>query len=496
MNKLFHVFNIFLLTFGITFFIFGSPVVVRASDFVPYIDTGACNIELILDPPSASSLGYPSSYSFSATPYCVYYINHDNSENPMIMFLAFNIGSSPSVTRNNIGFNQVGDFTTNYHGSSYHVYWESYSNSYYDNGATVRYLFNGSCTYVDSNFRNNRNLCNSLCRFFLFGEGDYDYEIPAQDIEDSDLDIKGLSCYILNDQTGSLDLKESLRNTFYGFTQYYFNVLTDGIFSDSFLPPILDESPLTGSIVNYVPGVALSWVSPSLDPDITYSVWVDGKSTVNYKTSADPIVNFVSDLKPATSVSYAKLKINESSLSQSGNSFYQYNTNQGFETILNYIENNSSVTPPSTPWQRYSYIGLDTKISRVYIQASKIIDGYNHVGALSYVDIIDGMPSVHEGVTSIDDVTVSDPDNGTGNDVGIPYNVSGDTIYMGDTINNGDTYNIYGGSGLVVSGGNPLTTIKTLFDAIFRLVEALYLTKLLKWILVGFTGNPLGDFIL
>lgn len=493
MNRLFHVLNIFLFTLGITLFVFGSPVICRASDFVPYVDCGSSSVTSFCKDPSTFPFGQPFNYSASSSSYSCYYTFTSGSE-LYVRFLAFNVGSRPSVSSLNNGnyFYDVSDpYTYIYHGVSYLVYLCYYDyhvpDVYYDS------VFNGCFVNKDMSDFSNRA---SIANFFLFGDGDLDYDLPAQDIEDPDLDIVGLSCYILNDQTGSLDYKETLRNSFYGFTQYIFNNLSGGIFSDSFLPPLIDESALTGSIVNYVPGVALSWVSPPLDSDIIYSVWIDGKSTVNYKTSADPIVNFVSDLRPATSVSYAKLKINESSLSQSGNSFYQYNTNQGFETIFNYIENNASITPPSTPWQRYSYIGLDTKISRVYIQASKVVSGNNYIGALSYVDIIDGIPSIHEGVTNIDDVPVSDPDTGIGNDVGVPYTVSGDTIYTGDTIYNGDIYNIYGGSGLVVGGGNPLNTIKSLFNAIVRLVEALYLTKLIKWILLGFTGNPLGDFIL
>lgn len=465
-------------------FVFGSPVVVRAdSSFTPYINTGNISFEYDYN---------GTNCTLNSSCYGIYHIYNGNANYSELYILLFDIKPlNFSLVQNGSVLNSFrsGSFTYS-SDTTYTCYYQSYYCVFDPNN------YSPSCSgcYTDTLIGLNRNEQN-LVRFFLFGVGDYDYDLPAQDIQDSDLDIKGLSAFILNDFQATPDYIETAKNAWKEFYVWSMNKLTGQIFDDSFVPIDLQD-PISGTTKYFVPGVAMSWISPTLDNDIIYNIWVDGISDIKYKTSSNIIDNFFNTQRLDT-ISYGKLKINDSSLLQNPSVYYQYNTAQAVDVILDYIKNNALVTSP-VQIDPFNYISLDTKISRVYIQASKVIDGDNHVGALSYIDIVGGVPVVHDGITSIDDVVASDPTTGTPAIVGSTSVVSGDTIYGGDTYFDNSTTNFIT-TGLVVGNGDPLsalTAVKRLFSAIFELVQALYLTKLLKWLLVGFTGNPLGDLIL
>lgn len=239
------------------------------------------------------------------------------------------------------------------------------------------------------------------------------------------------------------------------------------------------------------------WDSPPISNNFTdfgqnpveYTIWIDGKSTIKYLSSVDQIKNFFSGTAVG-SCAYSKLQIHDGSILSNPSSSYYYNTNSGLQTILQYIEDNTSFSRP-TEFDKYQSISLETIVSRIYIQAHRTDPetGDTHYGAVSYVDLSNGIPTVYEGET-IDDISPSDPDDGVKTDTSQPYTVSGDNIIY----DNSQTYNYntnnYGGDGLVIVGGGSLLAAGlNLITAVLELIKSFFLLNLVPFITMGFTGH-------
>lgn len=466
-----------------------SPEVVKASDlFRPYIDPGTSSV-------SAKQTG-PNDYEFDilpigiGLPFSVYY---DNTYNNVldVFLLSFNVNRSSTIET-------IGDYKTNYFsyihdGVVYTIYYSTYSS--YGSGSPL-YPYESSCSGTKIFSRpNNEDQIKSVCLFFLFGVGDLDYELPAQDIPDSDLDIKGLSCTVLNDQQASVQVAETMKNIWDRNVAAWYSFIFDS--PKDYISKGRDNSGVQ-FIQNYVPGVSLIWDSPpvnqvadQVNPDATiinYDVWIDGRSEIKYLSAADAIKNFFSGTSVG-SCAYSKLKIHEGPMVTNPYYTYYYNTNQGLETILDYISNNTSFTRP-TEIDQYQNISCQTTISRIYIQASKIDPetGDRLYGAVSYVDLSNNIPTVYEGET-IEDIPPSDPNDGATTDTAQPFTVSGDNIVYNYPVTNNEGGNGYNGGGLIVPTSGLLSAGLALIQAVMELIRSWFLLHLVPFITLGFTGH-------
>lgn len=477
-----------------------SPEVVKADDiFTPYINPGSGSVSL-----SPSNSNY-SSYSFYGSPYFVYdywisypFVDNTSYYNLNYGCLAFNIDSVPvssvfGVTLNN------GNYTYNYNGVNYTVYYSYFYVSTTNNPSNIYDDVASGC-YCDS-FLDVTGLTtfvpriSDVCNFFLFGVGDLDYELPAQDIPDSDLDIKGLSCTVLNDQQASVQVAETMKNIWDRNVAAWYSFIFDS--PKDYISKGIDSSGVQ-FVQNYVPGVSLIWDSPPVNQVadqvnsdatiINYDVWIDGRSEIKYLSAVDAIKNFFSGTSVG-SCAYSKLKIHEGPMVTNPYYTYYYNTNQGLEIILDYISDNTTFTRP-TEIDQYQNISCQTTISRIYIQASKIDPetGDRLYGAVSYVDLSNNIPTVYEGET-IEDIPPSDPNDGATTDTAQPFTVSGDNIVYNYPVTNNEGGNGYNGGGLIVPTSGLLSAGLALIQAIMELIRSWFLLHLVPFITLGFTGH-------
>lgn len=202
----------------------------------------------------------------------------------------------------------------------------------------------------------------------------------------------------------------------------------------------------------------------------------------------DAIKNFFSGTSVG-SCAYSKLKIHEGPMLTNPYYTYYYNTNQGLETILDYISDNTTFTRP-TEIDQYQNISCQTTISRIYIQASKNDPetGDRLYGAVSYVDLSNNIPTVYEGET-IEDIPPSDPNDGATTDTAQPFTVSGDNIVYNYPVTNNEGGNGYNGGGLIVPTSGLLSAGLALIQAIMELIRSWFLLHLVPFITLGFTGH-------
>lgn len=489
-----------------------SPEVVKAADsFVPYKDTGSISISVNIDPPSAANFGYDGSFSCFGSPYGVYHINTNYpfpDSNPDyaskdLSVLIFNIDSPVIVSSYNFLFANSSSYFYNFNGVNHTVYYSCIYCSYTEgftapiNGVTVKVEYDENISGVNcfENFIYNSSQYQKICNYFLFGVGDLDYELPAQDIPDSDLDIKGLSCTVLNDQQASVQVAETMKNIWDREVATWYSFIFDS--PKEYISKGIDNSGVQ-FIQNYVPGVSLIWDSPpvnqvadQVNPDATiinYDVWIDGRSEIKYLSAVDAIKNFFSGTSVG-SCAYSKLKIHEGPMVTNPYYTYYYNTNQGLETILDYISDNTTFTRP-TEIDQYQNISCQTTISRIYIQASKIDPetGDRLYGAVSYVDLSNNIPTVYEGET-IEDIPPSDPNDGATTDTAQPFTVSGDNIVYNYPVTNNEGGIGYNGGGLIVPTSGLLSAGLALIQAIMELIRSWFLLHLVPFITLGFTGH-------
>lgn len=266
-----------------------------------------------------------------------------------------------------------------------------------------------------------------------------------------------------------------------------------------YISKAVDNPPGTQFIKNYVPGVSLLWDSPPVvdmsealtaENPVLYTIWIDGKTDIKYNSSIDAIKNFFSGTSVG-SCAYSKLQIHDGRIVSNPYHTYYYNTNQGLETILDYISDNTQFTRP-TEWDQYQNICASTTISRIYIQAHQTDPetGDNRYGAITYVDLSSGIPTVHEGVTedNIDDIPASDPDDGATTDTSQPYTISGNNIVYDDPVHQANL-NEPGGGGLIVPPNGFLSAGLALIQAVLELIKMWFLLKLVPLLTLGFTGH-------
>lgn len=484
MTKILHFFNIlFLYTGCFVFFLFFMPSFsVKASDFTPHVNTGSL---------SYSSSGNGQIFAGDFSPYGIYVLHDtDNgvTSRKELLILAFNCDSDVSYTNNSVSAYPTVS-SGSYYYDSHLVKWIYSYCSWYDWHNGNSYDFNISGTELLNYNQDLQSHAEDICNFFLFGVGSFDYVKPAEDIEDSDLDIVGLIGSVSDTYTGSDSFVSGLKSALNNFIRGLLDKVTNGASSSLSSTLGLDNVFKTklGSINTVVPGCSLVWDSPEVyylgdsDP-ITYNIWIDGRADLSLAVYGE---NY------SSSCSFQKLNLHSGIISYNSASTFYYNTNTDYQVILDYILSHTDFGG-NTSSSSFSQAVLNTTISRIYIQASKLDNnGDNHLGAISYVDFSSGYPVVFEGVTdTMNDIVPDSSGNGTTNTVNQPFVVSGDSIVYGDTITENNTTNNYYGDGLVIGGNIPfLNAAYWLIQAVLELIKTLYASLLVPFIVLGWTGH-------
>ena len=480
------------------------PSTVYASDdFQPYLNLKPFNISIVPDPNTAPNYGYAGTMSFSCSDYCVYSISNfypfpsiPERVYTTVNFFACNIGSAPSVTYSNNVFQSASThFSFTYNNEPIDIYYTICYTSY-EAGVDVKndkdeivklsydiYPSGGGYCFTSFGTQQERE---SLAKYILFGVGDFNIELPADDLPDSELDIHGLNGWVGSDQYIGAD-DNSISVAFDNFIQALF----DRISSLPVFSAFIDRDKVFPNKLGYVnttvPGCNMIWDTPSVGVNILasddfpiYTIWVDGSASAELSVYGQ---TYNAD------VSFSKLQLFSGQLRDNPSTTSYYNSNSSYQVILNYIQNNSNFV--SSTYSGFDQTILNTYIKRLYIQASKVdINGDNHFGAISYIDFnADGSVVVHEGVTEdLSDILESD-DDGVDNTVTQPYTVSGDTIIYGDTITNNNTTINYVPGGLSVGDGSFLDAGIALINAILELIKLLFASWLVPFITLGWTGH-------
>ena len=477
---------------------------VKASDFTMHEDPGLLFFSDVYNCNGYSSLEYivsgsPAVYQVSTavTDWRPTFNQIDTGYT--YMFLAFDIDKQPvlrSTGPSNANF-YTGSYTKVFDGVTHTVYFKYCPSIYFfdrdnfsDDSQDIHPVVECTGTQIFPSYQitNNEN-CIKVCNFFLFGEGSLDYDKPAQDIEDSDLDIVGLIGSVSDTYTGSDSFVNGLKSAVNNFIRGLLDKVTDGASSSLSSTLGLDNVFKTklGSINTVVPGCSLVWDSPEVyhlgdsDP-ITYNIWIDGRADLSLAVYGE---NY------SSSCSFQKLNLHSDIISHNSTSTFYYNTNTDYQVILDYILSHTDFDG-NTSSSSFSQAVLNTTVSRIYIQASKVDEnGNNLIGAISYVDFSSGYPVVFEGVTdTMEDIVPDSSGNGTTNTVNQPFVVSGDSIVYGDTITENNTTNNYYGEGLVIGGDIPfLSAAYWLIQAVLELIKTLYASLLVPFIVLGWTGH-------
>ena len=481
MSKILHFFNIlFLYTGCFVFFLFFMPsFTVKASDFSFYDDPGVSSVYLGID----YGNGVPNTIieRQSGTPHSCYYFELSGTR-CYCYLLTFAIDDSNIIPNENIK-----SYSYNFNGVDHIIYYSVYGKS--SDFWVGTYVSDCSGTREFSYRLQNNEQCQAVCNYFLFGVGSLDYEKPAQDIEDPDLDIVGLIGSVSDTYTGSDSFVSGLKSAVNNFIRGLLDKVSDGVSSSLSSTLGLDNvfKSKLGSINTVVPGCSLVWDSPEVyrlgDSDsITYNIWIDGRADLSLAVYGE---NY------SSSCSFQKLNLHSGIINYNSASSFYYNTNTDYQVILDYILSHTDFGG-NTSSSSFSQAVLNTTISRIYIQASKVDDnGDNHIGAVSYVDFSSGYPVVFEGVTdTMDDIVPDSSGNGTTNTVNQPFVVSGDSIVYGDTITENNTTNNFYGEGLVIGGDIPfLNAAYWLIQAVLELIKTLYASLLVPFIVLGWTGH-------
>ena len=451
---------------------------VKASDFTFYDDPGISSVYLGYN---ANGNDVDLVSEQSGFPHSVYYYSQSGYE-AYCFLLTFDIDNSNLTPSSNLR-----SYTYTFDGVSHTVYYSLYGSV----SSLWGFDFISNCSGTREFSYNLQQAwqCQAVCNYFLFGEGSLDYEKPAQDIDDPDLDIVGLIGSVSDTYTGSDSFVSGLKSAVNSFIRGLLDKVTDGAGSSLSSTLGLDNvfKSKLGSINTVVPGCSLVWDSPEVyhlgDSDsITYNIWIDGRADLSLAVYGE---NY------SSSCSFQKLNLHSGIISYNSASTFYYNTNTDYQVILDYILSHTDFGG-NTSSSSFSQAVLNTTISRIYIQASKVDDnGDNLIGAVSYVDFSSGYPVVFEGVTdTMEDIVPDSSGNGTTNTVNQPFVVSGDSIVYGDTITENNTTNNYYGEGLVIGGNIPfLNAAYWLIQAVLELIKTLYASLLVPFIVLGWTGH-------
>ena len=412
--------------------------------------------------------------------------------NTQTRFLSFSLNQNDLFCVPNSFNNTPRSFNTTFNGQTYTVYYyftNSYSYSSFTlppgNAKPGDYSYTWDIRGVTVYDKAPETYYKQIAEYFLFGIGDLDYDMPPEEIEDGDLDIHGLLASA--DDLQYVGDSNASSNGWDQFVQGLISLLPDPI--SNFANGDNTFKKDLGYVQTTVPGINMIWDSPEVstiadynDPNnISYTVWADGHSSAQVELRGFTYND---------SCNFSKLQLREGPLYYNPSTTSYYNTNSDFDVVLNYFLSNANFGNGVNDSTLNKTV-FNTTFSRIYIQASRTDEnGDIHKGAVSYVDFSTGSPVIHEGVTqSIDDIESSDSDDGTTQTVTQDYTVSGDTIIYGDTItNNNYTYN-YPSGGLDVGDGDLLSTLLELFKALLDLIKDLFISRLVPYISLGFTGG-------
>ena len=296
--KIFSIYMVIILSLSFIF-IFNYPVY-ASSDDLPVIKTGSI---------SGSFTRNNDSLTFTGSPNCFYSIGNYNAFNSQCRVMCYDFNKAPVFSYTDNGFlvsPQSGTFTYNYNDTVYTVYYIYCAINYNPN--VTGFNIDGSL------LKDNMVDGIAACKFFAFGVGDYDYELPdppAEDIPDSDLDIKGLTCTLVNDQNNSVNWINTYKNRFNTFVNTVYNELT-GTVKDAVVAE--GDAIMSDTVDVVIPGVALIWDSPDIsvpppikETDINYKVWIDGRSEIKYRDSLSGAIADFLDTSTVGSCAYNKL---------------------------------------------------------------------------------------------------------------------------------------------------------------------------------------------
>ena len=354
MSKILHYFNILFFYAGcFVFFLFFMPsFTVKAEDFSMYVDPGPLFFSDVYHINGYSSLEYivsgsPAVYQVSTavTDWRPTFNQIDTGYT--YMFLAFDIDKQPVLRSSgpSEAYFTSGNYSKVINGVTHTVYFKFCSGIYFfdrdnfsDDTKDIHPIVECTGTQIFPSYQitNNEN-CIKVCNFFLFGEGSLDYDKPAQDIEDADLDIVGL----IGSSSSSIDTDPSTLSGFMSnFVKNVLNLFSGGLFAGSLG---------SGDIFNSsVPSCRLVWDSPSVSTindygdssTVSYSIWVDGKCKINLYQ--------VGEWVDGTSCSFSHLVLHDAPILYNGVSSFYYSTGSDYQTILNYALNNSSFVGGTT----------------------------------------------------------------------------------------------------------------------------------------------------